>query len=92
MRRPIRVKSFGSFRDFFFFSGSAKPPLSPPFIRTRMERFSLGVPAENLVRGLFTTGKLNEILAVQDPRRSHCRYWAEIANRMADYSGDRQER
>jgi len=31
MRRPSRVKSFCSFRDFFFFSGSARPPLSPPF-------------------------------------------------------------
>jgi hypothetical protein len=31
MRRPIRVKSFYSFRDFFFFSASAKLPLSPPF-------------------------------------------------------------
>jgi hypothetical protein len=32
MRRPIRVKSFCSFRDFVFFFGSAKPPLSPPFL------------------------------------------------------------
>jgi hypothetical protein len=31
MIRPSRVKSFCSFRDFFFFSGSARPPLSPPF-------------------------------------------------------------
>jgi quercetin dioxygenase-like cupin family protein len=32
MRRPIPVKSvFCSFRDFFYFSRSAKPPLSPPF-------------------------------------------------------------
>jgi len=32
MRRPIPVKSvFCSFYDFFHFSRSAKPPLSPPF-------------------------------------------------------------
>jgi len=32
MRRPVPVNSFFcSFRDFFHFSHSAKPPLSPPF-------------------------------------------------------------
>src|ERR671925_604427 len=31
MRRPIPVKSFLLFPDFFHFHRPAKPPLSPPF-------------------------------------------------------------
>ena len=31
MRRPVPAKSFFSFRGFFLFFRSAKPPLSPPF-------------------------------------------------------------